>query len=162
MFRSISEFALSSMVHNNQSHLSVSSYFWQFLHRLVRYYRHHDFEEPSATRSVSPKLFLVIESMRRDLAKGFPFSKSCTETLYRYVFLIAWIEILFVDVLKALGTVMKHVLCITVRGLLWRYFFQVKTMYVSVPTWAIWGQNESGTSWSQNCKNWWPRTTLGS
>ena len=36
-FRSISGFALPSVIHNNQSLLWVS-YFWNFRHRLVRYY----------------------------------------------------------------------------------------------------------------------------
>ena len=36
-FRSISGFALPSVIHNNQSLLYVS-YFWNFCHRLVRYY----------------------------------------------------------------------------------------------------------------------------
>ena len=36
-FRSISGFALPSVIHNNQPLLEVS-YFWNFRHRLVRYY----------------------------------------------------------------------------------------------------------------------------
>ena len=40
-FRSISGFALPSVIHNNQPLLQVS-YFWNFRHRLVRYYWYID------------------------------------------------------------------------------------------------------------------------